>query len=54
MQIYECNELIGKGRCNKGFIWNPKNFECECDKPYDVREYLHYENCKYRKKLVDK
>ena len=33
---------------------NPRNFECECDKPYDVREYLHYENCKYRKKLVDK
>ena len=47
----ECEELIDKGRCNKGFIWNP---ECECDKPCDVREYLDYENYKCRKKLVDK
>ena len=28
--------------------------ECECDKTCDVGEYLHYENCKCRKKLVDK
>ena len=40
--------------CNKGFIWNPSNCECECDKPCDVGEYLDYENCKCRKKLVDK
>ena len=39
---------------NEGFIWNPSNFECECDKSFDVGEYLDYENCKYRKKLVDK
>ena len=38
--------------CNKGFIWNP-NCECECDKACNFREHLHYENCKYRKKLVD-
>ena len=50
----ECKELIDKGRCEKGFIWNPSNCECECDKPCDVREYLDYENCKCRKKLVDK
>ena len=35
---------------NEGFIWNPSNFECECDKSCDVGEYLDYENCKYRKK----
>ena len=40
--------------CNKGFIWNPSNCECECDKACDVGEYLDYENCKCRKKLVDK
>ena len=40
--------------CNKGFIWNPSNCECECDKACDVGEYLDYEYCKYRKKLVDK
>ena len=40
--------------CDKGFIWNPSNCECECDKACDTGEYLDYENCKYRKKLVDK
>ena len=32
---------------------NPSNCEFECGKAYDVGEYLDYENCKYRKKLVD-
>ena len=50
----ECKDLIDKGVCNKGFIWNPSNCECECDKACDVGEYLDYEYCKYRKKLVDK
>ena len=40
--------------CDKGFIWNPSNCECECDKASDVSEYLDYENCKCRKKLADK
>ena len=35
--------------CDKGFIWNPSNCECECDKACDVDEYLDYENCKCRK-----
>ena len=39
---------------NKGFIWNPSNFECECDKSCGVDQYLDYENCKCRKKLLDK
>ena len=38
--------------CDKRFIWNPSNCDCECDKACDVGKYLHYENCKYRKKLV--
>ena len=32
---------------------NLSNCECECDKSCDVGEYLDYENCKCRKKLVD-
>ena len=40
--------------CDKGFIWNLSNCECKCDKACDVSEYLDYENCKCRKKLVDK
>ena len=46
--------MIDKGVCDKRFIWNPSNCECECDKSCDVGEYLDYENCKCSKKLVDK
>ena len=49
----ECKELIDKRICDEGFIWNPSNCECECDKNCDFSEYLDYENCKCRKKLVD-
>ena len=28
----ECKELIGEGRCDKVFIWNPSICEWECDK----------------------
>ena len=38
----------------KDLFWNPSNCECEPDKSCDVGEYLDYENCKCRKKLVDK
>ena len=51
---FECKELINKGLCDRGYIWNPSNCECECDKSYDVGEYLDYKNCKCRKKLADK
>ena len=50
----ECKELIDNGVCDKGSIWNPSNCECECDKSYDVGEHLDHQNCKCRKKLVDK
>ena len=46
--------MIDKGVCHKVYIWNPNNCECECDKSWDVGEYLDYENCKCRKRLIDK
>ena len=46
--------MIDKHVCDKGFIWNESNCECECDKSCDVGEYLNYENCRCRKKIVDK
>ena len=46
--------MIDKGRGDKGFIWNPNNCKCECDKPCGVGEYLDYANCKCRIKLIDK
>ena len=51
---YECKAFIDEGVCEKEFIWNPSNCESECDKSCDVGEYLDFENCKCRKKLVDK
>ena len=45
----KCKELIVKVTCDKRFIWNP-NCESQCD----IGEYLNYENCKRRRKLVDK
>ena len=50
----ESKELIDKCVCDRGFIWNPSNCECKCNKSYDAGNYLNYENCKCRKKLVDK
>ena len=51
---YECKELIDKGRCDNESVQNPSSCECECDKLRDVGEYLDYENCKCRKRLIDK
>ena len=40
--------------CNKGFVWNASNGECQFNKAYNVGEYLDDEDSKCRKKLVDK
>ena len=40
--------------CDKGYVWNPCNCECECDKSCDVGEYLDYETCKCKKRLINK
>ena len=50
----ECKKLIDKGICDKGSVWNPSNCECEQNKSCDTGEYLDYENCKRKKKLVNK
>ena len=52
----ESKELIDGGTCNGGFIWNRSICECECDKSWDVREYLDNANCKcrnYKFRLTD-
>ena len=50
----EFEALIEEGICDKVFISNPSNCECECNKSCDVGEYLDYENWKCRKRLIDK
>ena len=49
---YEWKELIVKEICDKGFIYNHSNYEGKCDKLCDIWEYVDYENCKCRKKLI--
>ena len=46
--------MIDKGICDKGSIWNSSNCGCEYDESCNIGEYLEYENCKCRKKLIDK
>ena len=46
--------MTDKGVCDKAFIWNPSNCECECYKSCDLSEYLDYKNCKCKKRLVNK
>ena len=46
--------MIDKGVCDKRFIWNPSNCECQCYKSRDFSEHLDYKNCKCKKRLVDK
>ena len=45
---YRCEykELIDKDVWGKGFIFNPSNCECECDKSCGIGEYLDYSNSK--------
>ena len=50
----KCKELIDKDICDKEYACYHCNCECECDKSCDLGEYLDYENCKCRKRLVEK
>ena len=49
----ERRELIDKGVCDKGYIFNPSNCKCECDKSCDTSQYLDYLDCKCKKKVID-
>ena len=42
-----------RGIRDKGYIWNPSNCKCECDKSCNINEYLDYSSCKYKRKLID-
>ena len=39
--------------CDKGYIFNPSNCKCECDKSCNTSQYLDYLDCKCKKKIVD-
>ena len=48
----KCKCRLDSSDCDTGFIWNPSNCNCECDKSCDMGEYLDYKNCKCRRKIV--
>ena len=37
----DVKELIDRGVCDKGYIWNPSACECECDKSCDTGKYFY-------------
>ena len=49
----ECKELIDKGVRDKGLIFNPSNYKCECDKSCNTSQYLDYLDCRCKKKIID-
>ena len=49
----EFKELIDKWVFDKGFIFNPSNCKCECDKSCNTGQYLDYSDCKCTKNLID-
>ena len=49
----EYKELIDKGLCDKGYIFNPSNCKCECDKSCNTSQYLDYLDCKCKNKIID-
>ena len=59
LKTFDSSYFIGKSHFEEDGTQNylafqPLNCECEWDKVCDVGEYLDYENCKCRKKLVHK
>ena len=49
----EYKELIDKRVGDKGYIFNPSNCKCECDKSCNTSQYLDYLDCKYKKEIID-
>ena len=47
---YECKKLVEKEECDKGFISNPSNYNCECDKSCNMKVYLDYKIVNVEKK----
>ena len=52
MQVW-IRELVDKSVCDKGFIFNPINCKCDCDKLCNTSQYLDYLGCKCKKKIID-
>ena len=51
--ICDCNEdFAGIISCDKGYTWNPSTCECQCDMRCKPGQYLDYEKCVCRNRLI--
>ena len=49
----DCNEdLASIINCTKGYMWNPSTSECQCDIWCKPGQYLDYEKCVCKNKLI--
>ena len=48
----ECKELDDWGSCEKGYMWNPSTWDCECYKICKIDEYLNTKTCSCEKRLI--
>ena len=39
--------------CDKGYMWNPSTYSFKCDRYCETGQYLDYNNCVCRKKIID-
>ena len=54
---YKCDckeDFAGIITCNKGYKWNPSTCTCECDMWCKPGQYLDYEKCFCKNKLIGK
>ena len=51
----DCNEdFVDKMVCEEGYMWDPSTCACECDMWCKPGQYLDYENCVCKNKLIGK
>ena len=51
----DCNEdFAGIISCDKGYRWNPSTCECQCDMWCKPGQYLDYQKCVCKNRLIGK
>ena len=50
----ECKELNDWGTCKNKYVWNPKKYNCKCNKACKIDEYLDIKVCSREKRLFCK
>ena len=53
-RCYYNEDFAGIMTCDKGYMWNPSTFACECDMWCKPGQYLDYKKCVCKNKLISK